>query len=134
MSVRGWGETIGNITFNLVLNTNTALETFYLNLSIHKLIPNKKNQTFSIYKNKPNGPFLFFQHHPGHINGLILLADINVNHLKNLDVAEEVISFFFFFHFRLVDSLSFGHVSVFRPVRNVSANDKWSRASTADFK
>ncbi|GIY08266.1 protein O-mannosyl-transferase Tmtc3 [Caerostris extrusa] len=30
-----------------------------------------------------------FQHHPSHINGLILLADINVNHLKNLDVAEE---------------------------------------------
>ncbi|GFS42322.1 protein O-mannosyl-transferase TMTC3 [Nephila pilipes] len=29
------------------------------------------------------------RHHPGHINGLILLADINVNHLKNLDVAEE---------------------------------------------
>ncbi|GIY18761.1 protein O-mannosyl-transferase Tmtc3 [Caerostris darwini] len=29
------------------------------------------------------------RHHPSHINGLILLADINVNHLKNLDVAEE---------------------------------------------
>ncbi|KAG8201522.1 hypothetical protein JTE90_011197 [Oedothorax gibbosus] len=29
------------------------------------------------------------QHYPGHTNGLILLADINVNHLKNLDVAEE---------------------------------------------
>ncbi|XP_071036207.1 protein O-mannosyl-transferase Tmtc3 [Parasteatoda tepidariorum] len=31
-------------------------------------------------------------HHPGHINGLILLADINVNHLKDLDVAEECYS------------------------------------------
>ncbi|XP_035219189.1 protein O-mannosyl-transferase Tmtc3-like [Stegodyphus dumicola] len=29
------------------------------------------------------------QHYPGHINGLLLLADINVNYLKNLDAAEE---------------------------------------------
>ncbi|XP_055946198.1 protein O-mannosyl-transferase Tmtc3-like [Argiope bruennichi] len=29
------------------------------------------------------------QHYPGHINGLLLLADVNVNYLRNLDVAEE---------------------------------------------
>ncbi|XP_054720703.1 protein O-mannosyl-transferase Tmtc3-like [Uloborus diversus] len=32
------------------------------------------------------------RYHPDHINGLILLADINVNHFKNLDVAEECYS------------------------------------------
>ncbi|XP_054714335.1 protein O-mannosyl-transferase TMTC3-like [Uloborus diversus] len=29
------------------------------------------------------------QHYPGHINGLLLLADINVNFVQNLDAAEE---------------------------------------------
>ncbi|XP_015925540.2 protein O-mannosyl-transferase TMTC3 [Parasteatoda tepidariorum] len=29
------------------------------------------------------------QHYPGHVNGLLLLADINVNYLRNLDAAEE---------------------------------------------
>ncbi|KAF8777395.1 Protein O-mannosyl-transferase TMTC3 like protein [Argiope bruennichi] len=29
------------------------------------------------------------EHYPGHINGLLLLADVNVNYLRNLDVAEE---------------------------------------------
>lgn len=44
---------------------------------------------------KLNNIHIFFhmQHYPSHINGLILLADINVNHLKNLDVAEEVFAY-----------------------------------------
>ncbi|GIX87372.1 protein O-mannosyl-transferase TMTC3 [Caerostris darwini] len=29
------------------------------------------------------------KNYPGHINGLLLLADVNVNYLKNLDTAEE---------------------------------------------
>ncbi|GFS71871.1 protein O-mannosyl-transferase TMTC3 [Trichonephila clavipes] len=29
------------------------------------------------------------QHYPGHINGLLLLADVNINYLRNLDKAEE---------------------------------------------
>ncbi|GFT46833.1 protein O-mannosyl-transferase TMTC3 [Nephila pilipes] len=29
------------------------------------------------------------KHYPGHINGLLLLADVNVNYLRNLDEAEE---------------------------------------------
>ncbi|GFY46129.1 protein O-mannosyl-transferase Tmtc3, partial [Trichonephila inaurata madagascariensis] len=28
-------------------------------------------------------------HYPGHINGLLLLADVNINYLRNLDKAEE---------------------------------------------
>ena len=34
--------------------------------------------------------YLQLQHHPDYITGLILLVDINVNHLKNLDTAEKV--------------------------------------------
>lgn len=33
---------------------------------------------------------LSLQYHPNHIKGLVLLGDINVNHLKNLEAAEEV--------------------------------------------
>lgn len=31
------------------------------------------------------------QHYPDHTKGLILMGDLNVNHLKNLDAAEQVI-------------------------------------------
>lgn len=33
---------------------------------------------------------LWFQHHPDHTKGLILMGDINVNVLKDLDAAEKV--------------------------------------------